>query len=299
MVYENTHLWAAERIRNRIEDPPIADTIAGHLDHYRLGAIFPDILFYSKNPDISRAAYYLHGDTGAPTNAFVFEILDQIKNKPDENTLVFIWGFLTHCAMDMVFHPVVFYFAGYDPEDNRDRQLDIDYLHLHYETIIDRHFNQGIFLEAMIKPFVVNDLKIPPLQDVSRRDIENCLKKQVFYFRLVHSRLYYRIFKVLAKMGLVDRRLVAGFYPNLAVETRRLLPKLNYRDILTGTDMETTLEELMKDGINIAIKMIAAAHDYAAGKISKETCQSTIAGHNLDTGRVGKTRKDIRFSIKS
>jgi len=201
--------------------------------------------------------------------------------------------------MDMVFHPVVFYFAGYDPEDDHDRQLDTDYLHLHYETIIDRHFNEGDFLENLIKPAVVRDLMIPALRNVSRRDMESCLKKQIFYFRLIHSRLYYRIFKLLAKMGLADKRLVAGFYPNLAVETRELPPKLIYRDITTGSDMETTLDELMQDGINIAIKMIAAAHDYAAGKISKETCTTTIAGHNLDTGRVGKTRKDIRFSIRS
>jgi hypothetical protein len=299
MVYENTHLWAAERIRNRIENPAIAETIASRLDHYHLGAVFPDVLFYSKNPDVSRAAYYLHGDSGAPTNAFIFEVLDQIKNKPDENSLVFVWGYLTHCAMDMVFHPVVFYFAGYDPEDDRDRQLDTDYLHLHYETIIDRHFNEGDFLENMINPAVVRDLMIPALRNVSRRDIESCLKKQIFYFRLIHSRLYYRIFKVLAKMGLVDKRLVAGFYPNLEAETRKLAEKLIYRDIISGRDMEATLEDLMEDGINTAIKMVAAAHDYAAGKIGKESCKTAIAGHNLDTGRVDTTRKDIRFSSRS
>lgn len=299
MVYENTHLWAAERIRNRIENPSVAQTIANHLDHYHLGAIFPDILFYSKNPDVSRAAYYLHGDTGARTNAFVFEVLDQIKNKPDENSLVFVWGFLTHCAMDMVFHPVLFYFAGYDPADDRDRQLHTDYLHLHYETIIDRHFNQEIFLEDMIKPAVTRELMIPSLGNVSSRDLENCLKKQIFYFRLIHSRLYYIVFKMLANMGMVDKRLVAGFYANLAVETRKLPPKLTYRDLITGSDMQTTLEDLMEEGINRAIKMVAAAHDYTAGKISKESCKTAIAGHNLDTGQVNKTRKDIRFTIRS
>jgi hypothetical protein len=299
MVYENTHLWAAEQIRSRIKNRLIAEMIGSYSDDYYLGAVFPDILYYSRDHRISRAAYFLHGDTGAPTNAFIFDVLDKVKDNPDEKTLVFIWGFLTHCAMDIVFHPVVFYFAGYDPEDDRARQLDTDYLHLHYETIIDRHFNKGIFLENVIKPAMVKGLAIPPILNISRRDIVTCLRKQIFYFRLIHSRLYYLVFKALAKMGLVDRRFVAYFYPNLADEPRKLPPKLVYRDIISGEDMETTLEDLMEGGINMAINMVAAAHEYTAGEISKESCQTTIAGQNLDTGRRDKTKKDIRFTLKS
>ena len=80
MVYENTHLWAAEQIRSRIKNSTIEETIGSNLDYYHLGAIFPDVLFYSKNPEISEAAYFLHGETGAPTNAFIFEVLDQIRD---------------------------------------------------------------------------------------------------------------------------------------------------------------------------------------------------------------------------
>jgi hypothetical protein len=100
-------------------------------------------------------------------------------------------------------------------------------------------------------------------------------------------------------MGLVDKRLVAGFYPNLEVETRNLAEKLIYRDIISGGEMEATLEDLMEEGINTAVKMVAAAHAYTAGKIGKESCKTTIAGHNLDTGRVDKTRKDIRFTLRA
>jgi hypothetical protein len=142
-------------------------------------------------------------------------------------------------------------------------------------------------------------LAFPSIRNISRRDIESCLKKQIFYFRLIHSRLYYIGFKMLANMGLADKRLVAGFYANLAVETKKLPQKLIYRDIISGSDMAATLEDLMEEGINLAVKMVAAAYDYTRGKISKESCQETIAGQNLDTGRVNKTKADIRFSLKS
>ena len=299
MVHENTHLWAAEQIRSRIENRLIAETIGSNLDFYYLGSIFPDILFYSRNPRLSRAAYFLHGEPGVPTNAFIFDVLDQVKDTPDEKILVFIWGFLTHCAMDIAFHPVVTYFSGYAPQDDQTGQLHSEYLHLHYETIIDRHFNKGIFLENMIKPAIVKDLTIPSIRNISRWDIESCLKKQIFYFRLTHSRLYYILFKILANMGLADKRLVAGFYANLAAETKKLPQKLTYRDIISGSDMEATLEDLMEEGINMAIKMVAAAYNYYARNISKQSCRNTITGHNLVTGRVNKTKADIRFSLRT
>jgi hypothetical protein len=298
MVYENTHLWAAEQIRRSLENRLIAEPIGRYSGFYYLGAVFPDILYYSRDSRLSRAAYFLHGDTGAPSNAFIFEVLDQAKATSDEKNLVFILGFLTHCAMDIVFHPVVFYFSGYAPQDDQTRRLHSEYLHLHYETIIDRHFNQGIFLENMINPAIVKDLAIPSILNISHRDIENCLKKQIFYFRLIHSRIYYIMFKMLANMGLADKRLVAGFYANLAVETQKLPQKLTYRDIISGSDLQATLDDLMEKGINLAVKMVAAAYDYYGGNISKQSCQRTIAGHNLDTGRVGKTKADIRFALK-
>ena len=122
MVYENTHLWAAEQIKNSIENRLIAETIGSYSDFYFLGAIFPDSLYYSRAPRLSRAAYFLHGDTGVPTNAFIFDVLDQVKDKADEKTLVFVWGFLTHCAMDIVFHPLIFYFSGYSPQNDQTSQ---------------------------------------------------------------------------------------------------------------------------------------------------------------------------------
>ena len=100
-------------------------------------------------------------------------------------------------------------------------------------------------------------------------------------------------------MGLADKRLTAGFYANLAVETKKLPQKLSYRDIISGSELQATLDDLMEKGIDMAAKMIAAAYDYYAGNISKQSCQETIAGHNLDTGRLNKTKADIRFSLRS
>jgi len=53
----------------------------------------------------------------------------------------------------------------------------------------------------------------------------------------------------------------------------------------------------MDQGIQMGVKMIESAYDYYCSKISRQVCEKTIAGNNLDTGQIGKTKVDIKFSI--
>ncbi len=53
----------------------------------------------------------------------------------------------------------------------------------------------------------------------------------------------------------------------------------------------------MAEAIEMGAKMVECAYDYYAGKISRQACERTVAGNNLDTGQIGKTKADIKFSI--
>jgi magnesium transporter len=61
-------------------------------------------------------------------------------------------------------------------------------------------------------------------------------------------------------------------------------------------EMETSLEELADRSVNLGCRLIAAAHDYFTGTISREMCEETIVGESLHTGRLGKTMQDISHS---
>ncbi len=52
MAYENTHLWAANTIRKQIKNSILREIISTNIDHYHLGAIFPDTLYYSDDNKI-------------------------------------------------------------------------------------------------------------------------------------------------------------------------------------------------------------------------------------------------------
>jgi hypothetical protein len=53
----------------------------------------------------------------------------------------------------------------------------------------------------------------------------------------------------------------------------------------------------MDEGIELGLKMVECAYNYYCGKISRQICESTIAGNSLDTGQPGKTKADVRYSI--
>ena len=108
MAYENTHLFAANIIKNKIENETIRNVIEMNQDAYHIGSIFPDIFDFTRDTTIKTLSAVMHKGT----NEIVFQVLDRLRGKKDEENLAFVFGYLTHCAVDQILHPVVFYFSG-------------------------------------------------------------------------------------------------------------------------------------------------------------------------------------------
>jgi len=200
--------------------------------------------------------------------------------------------------MDIVFHPVVEYFSGYKPKSSPREASESSYLYWHYETYIDKRFNNEFYLEKIIKPAVVQDLIVASVLNISEQVILDCLKKQTTYLRRAHSRLIYMTYRMLFKIGLVEKEYLGGFYANLKADPTRLSENIRYKDIISGENKETTMDGLMDQGIQMGVKMVESVYDYYCGKISRQACEKTIAGNNLDTGRIGQSMADVRFSIE-
>jgi hypothetical protein len=102
---------------------------------------------------------------------------------------------------------------------------------------------------------------------------------------------------MLNKIGLVERKYLGGFYANLEFDPKRLPENLQYKDIISGENKETTIDGLMDEVINMALKMVESAYDYNCGKISRQSCEEIITRKNLSTGQFGKTNADVMFSL--
>jgi hypothetical protein len=297
MAYENTHIWAADTVKRQIEPHILKDIITDSIDYFYFGAVFPDTFSFSKKKEIRHVSPLLHGEGAIQTNEIIFKMLDRVKQSQDKNNFAFICGLLTHCAMDIVLHPIVFYFSGYRPGASPRKASKCSYLHWHYETDIDRRFNNGFFLEKTINPAIARDLVAAPVLSVSEQDLLDSLRIQITYFRRIHSRVFYMVYRMLTRAGLVGDKFIAGFYANLEADHRQLPENLRYKDIISGEDKEATLSGLMNRGIEMGVNMIAAAYDYYCGKIDRQIGERTIVPRSLETGQIGKTLADVRFSI--
>ncbi|OEU53967.1 MAG: hypothetical protein BA862_13095 [Desulfobulbaceae bacterium S3730MH12] len=297
MSFENTHLWAADVVKEQIVIDVLRELIVSNIDYYYLGAIFPDTFSYSREKKIRDISSTLHGNTGTLSNQLVFDVLERIKHTGDKKNLAFICGFLTHCAMDIVFHPIIGYFCGYKPQNNDKEAARSSYLHWHYETEIDKRFNNDFYLDRIVKPTAAQDLLVASILNTSEQVISDCLKRQITFFKRFRSLYIYTIYRMLSKTGLVEKKYLGGFYANLKVDSMRIPDNIRYRDIISGEDKETTMDNLMDQGIKMGIKMVESAFDYRSGKISLKLCKNTISGSNLDTGRIDKTMADVKFSV--
>jgi len=296
MPFENTHLYLADKVRQALQNDELSTILKAHLDYYYLGSIFPDILFISKDQSISQLAYRLHGDGGVPTNQFVFGVLDRIRESRSLRDFAFIAGFLTHCAADITFHPIVFYISGYRPNAGKKEKQHYSYLHWKYETLIDARLNDRFRVEECVHPNLVKDLVAPEVLGVDVDTIIKHFERHRGYFAKIGSRFYYHVFRILSRLGLVPPEAEAGFYESLKAGDITLPERIPYRDVLSGEEMETSLDELADQSVNLGCRLVAAAHDYFTGTISREMCEETIVGESLHTGRLGKTMQDISHS---
>ena len=298
MAAENTHIYLADQIKGKIGNNVLKQIISDHIDYYFLGSIFPDILFYSKDKPIFNMAHNLHGEDGVPTHQIVFNLLDEAKYRQDEKNLTFITGFLTHYAVDITFHPVVFYISGYKADGNKQEKDRSAYLHWHYEADIDRQINHSFRLDRMARPELIRKLIIPEIIGIDERAIEKAMRRQIRYIRATRSRFYYLLFNVLYRLGFYPAGAIAGFYHNLKKESLRLPDRIQYKNLLTGAPLQTTLNEIIAAAVQLGCRMIETAYAYYIDQKNRDECEKVIAGQSLETGQVGKTTADIKFSAR-
>ena len=296
MPFENTHLYLADKVRQTLRDDDLSELLEDHLDEYVLGSIFPDTLFYAREEKLSRVAFQLHGDDGRPTNRFAMDVLGRTRESGSPHDLAFIAGFLTHCAADITFHPIVFYISGYLPDAAEQARQRTSFLHWQYETLIDKLLNDGFRFEELVHPHLVGNLVAPEVLGVDTDTIVRHLEKQRGDFTKIRSRFHYHIFRVLSRLGIVPPESVAGFYESLKTGGIFLPKRIPYRDAVSGEKMETSLEELTQQCVELGGRMVAAAYAYHTKAIDKKACEAILKGESLHTGKVGKTLKDVRHA---
>lgn len=297
MPKENTHLLFAYRVLDEFRETDILQEVSSHLSHYLLGSIIPDTFYYSGRKPIERISESFHGKTGNPTNTVILSVLDAAR-RPDD--IAFILGYLTHCALDIAFHPVIYYLSGNYYDEVPQKRTHAVYLHRHLETCLDRDLKNAFRIHRTIRTAFLRGLVF---EDVVSRDfhadigeIRRSLRKQLVSNLFFTSRAAYRIARVFTRFCLLKDSSYLGLFYRDVPSGECLPPLITVADLLTGQERTVTVKGLFADARGDAVAMMKAAFGYSRGEISREELLLAIPGKSLDTGRLGVSAADIRHT---
>jgi len=288
MPKENTHLWFAQETLHHIPDRQLLRDISGHLGCYYLGSFIPDTFFYASGQTLSDISEILHGKDGALTNEAVLSVLENACGMRD---IAFVLGYVSHCALDIAFHPVVNALAGdYYDKDPVQRSRSA-YLHRRIETCLDKRINNRLRIYRLTSPGLVRGLAYEDFIirrfSASGRALERMLFKQLFINRLFESRAVYTMLRLSYGLGILRHQEVLSlFYADVGDSACCLQDPITYYDSNARSEKQVSLDALFTRARDTALAMMLAAYGYARGSVSREQLLNAIPGASLSTGEI-------------
>jgi hypothetical protein len=298
MAKENTHILFAHTVLDHFRETEMLRRISAHIDYYYLGSIIPDTFYYSSDKSVKAVSENLHGKTGNPTNTYIFKVLDGSGNMRD---IAFILGYISHCALDITLHPVIYYLSGNYYDSEPQRQHHTVYLHRFIETFLDKYLANHLRIYDLVHTSFLKGLLF---ENIIHRDfsvsisvIRHTLKKQLFANRLFTSTMGYRCVEILHNYRIIKGYDHLGlFYGHLHAHNNCLSDPISYQDIITGEQKISSIKELMNKAGEKAVKMMVAAYEYSQGNINKDQLAGMVPGESLNTGMVNISTKEIQFT---
>lgn len=298
MPKENTHLWFAYGLLEEFTGRAMLRYISNHLYRYLLGAVIPDTFYYSAGKSLVRISEAIHGRDGNPTNTLILEVLDAARGPAD---IAFILGYITHCALDITFHPVVYYLSGNYYDDDRARRSSAVRLHRHLETCLDRDLNNPMRFHTIVRPSHLEGLVFG---DIVARDfrtsissMRRSLRRQLVSNLLFTSRTAYLLTRLAVSAGIIDDAAFLGlFYADVPAD-ETIPASITVADLMDGSERTTSVSDLFGQARALSVSMMGAAHAYWEGDLDRDGLIRAIPGLSLDTGRLGVSAADIRYTI--
>lgn len=292
MPKENTHLWFANGLLDYIPETTMIREISAHIGQYHLGSFIPDTFFYSTDASLELISEAIHGKDGKPTNEIIFRVLDEAKSMGD---IAFILGYISHCALDITFHPMVNSLSGDYYDQNPLKKKEAVYLHRRFETCLDVSIQNPLRIYRLVRTEMIHGLAFEDIVgrifSASPKDIRRILSRQLMANRIFASSPAYAGARLMYGLGLLkSKEFLSLFYGNIKGNDCIKEP-IRYRDLSTGIEKVEPLSTLFTRARLKALGMIETAWGYAQGTVSGEHLKEMIPGENLSTGELPDYQK--------
>jgi hypothetical protein len=319
MGKEISHIILAEQSAGSLEDSgkdPFVSILRNFSHAFHFGSIAADTFFYGIRLPVLEKRFCccgdkIHGTDGNDTSLPLLWMLHELKANPHDplhhGKLAFTCGFLTHVALDTVFHPCIYYLSGnyhHECVDERIRAvtrhrlieswLDLFVLARASKTVGDCRFMENIrgnsplnlellrfFFEAFASTVQVERYLWKYLQrGYSVQMLLNSIYPSAFWGGLVGSTN--RILK-----GRLDT-FMALFYPrNYGEIPSEIIDFTYFRHPVTGEEVKQNFDDLWESAQQRSLEFLEAVRAYLYGDGDLARLGKVIRGYSLCMGLVG------------
>lgn len=206
MPKENTHLWFARNLLDAAEGVAIPACIKDAPLYFYLGSIIPDTFFYLPGSRFRRMARVLHGSDPEWAGKTPPHLVQRAGHAKAQRNKAFVLGYLSHLALDRVFHPVVHVLSGKRTDQPSSAALLAR--HRLVETALDRIVNTTMHYPRVILPRM--GLRVEVLLELAEevglhaKNVRQVLAVQYLANRLILGRGAHRVLGVVGKVLRVD-----------------------------------------------------------------------------------------------
>jgi hypothetical protein len=309
MPKELTHLMIAEMAAHRFSDAHpqglLSTCIHRCIDEYRFGAVMHDIAFFGSSSrqgcHLKDRGLAIHGATPDDILGPLRYLATAFDATGDPSLLAMTAGAVTHMMVDSVFHPLVYYFSGYE-------------LARHYrlETLIDTHLAQrqtlrlkrsldalGLYstLRGKLDRLAVHLAGFLGLPEAYQPEIVKALKRHAFTLKLFRSRFGYLLFRLVAALGseTFQNKAYLFYPPAMRFDAPFFRRSIRYRHPVTGQYLTSSLDRFVKTAVRQAcgrFEMIQAA----AENRNLELFVSGLPALSLETGLSPSAGRQFRYT---
>ena len=263
MPKENTHLFFAQMLLERLSGRDPYSLLEDHKKEFFLGSILPDAFFYHPKREVNAVSKRLHGIGDNPreiTAAFLMGARDRLAVQD----LAYTLGYLSHCALDKVFHPIIVNLSGNYRDPDPVKRSAAQYRHRLLETDLDRRINTRCFVGQMIdlRPLSgINSLGIlSERTKVSLTRLKFSYRLQRRANRLFKTKWAYYLARLIEKSGKSELKVILPlFYAHTDPDGRLYPEEVMIPSIEGSGDRQGSIEEMLDAAAVVAEKIFDAA----------------------------------------
>lgn len=306
-----THFLAAERVAERLGGTLFEPAINDRPEWLRIGAIFPDALFYlpeaDPDADLKDLASPIHGEEGQDTFLILKGLAAAYPQAKAQNALLsFLVGLAGHILADATMHPLIFYLSGNMAlVDGREKSL-VTRAHRVLETTIDLYFlggPQGLKrtllheylaraqrdwteMIGLISGIMGGDELKDRLGPALSRSFERFGRAERHFTNPAFARGMHLLRGLMPDS--IKEVAALCYAPRLTGFFDRLSGELDYQDPVDGSSQRATLADLLEKAVARAADFCRRMEPYLES--GRELPDEWI-GPSLDSGRVGVPMK--------